>query len=52
MALTGGEYRVDAEFVSMAAGKVKLKKADGTILTLPMAKLSNEDREWIRKRGR
>jgi hypothetical protein len=47
-----GEYRVDAEFVSMAAGKVKLKKADGTILTLPMAKLSNEDREWIRKRGR
>lgn len=47
-----GEYKIEAEFVSMAAGKVKLKKADGMIVTLPMDKLSDEDQKWIRKRGK
>ena len=36
----------------MTAGKVKLKKADGMIVTLPMDKLSDEDQKWIRKRAK
>jgi len=47
-----GEYQIEAEFVNMTAGKVKLKKVDGTTVTLPIDKLSDEDREWIKKRSR
>jgi hypothetical protein len=47
-----GEYQIEAEFVSMTAGKVKLKKVDGTTITLPIDKLSEEDRKWIEKRSR
>lgn len=47
-----GEHSIEAEFVSMAMSKVKLKKADGKIITIPLENLCDEDREWIRKRGR
>jgi hypothetical protein len=47
--------QIEAEFVSMAFQKVKLRKADGTIITISIEKLSKEDQEWIQKpekRGR
>lgn len=45
-----GQFKIDAEFAGYAAGTVKLKKADGSIITLPMEKLSQEDQDWIRDR--
>ncbi|MFC1596577.1 thermonuclease family protein [Planctomycetota bacterium] len=42
-----GEFRVEAAFVSMAMGKVKLRKADGEEVTLPWEQLSAADQQWI-----
>lgn len=47
-----GEYSVEAEFISMAFGKVKLKKADGTIITMPLDRLSDDDRKWIQEKSK
>jgi hypothetical protein len=47
-----GKHKTEAEFVSMTAGKVKLRKADGSIVTLPMDKLSKADQKWIRDRAK
>lgn len=45
-----GEFTVHAEFAGYSAGNVKLKKADGTILTLPLDQLSEDDQKWIKSR--
>lgn len=45
-----GEYTVHAEFRGYTAGKVKLKKDDGTVVTLEIDKLSEEDQKWIKSR--
>ncbi len=45
-----GTHHIEAKFQSMAAGNVKLIKRDGSALTLPLEKLSDEDQEWIRNR--
>lgn len=45
-----GKFRVMAQFVSMNNGKVKLKKADGTEVEVPLEKLSNDDQLWIKNR--
>lgn len=47
-----GQFKIKADFVSYAAGQVKLKKADGSVIEIPMERLSEEDQKWIRKRGR
>jgi SLA1 homology domain 1, SHD1 len=39
-----GKHEVDAEFISLAGDNVELKTADGRILKLPLAKLSDADR--------
>jgi len=44
-----GEFRVEAEFVSMAMGKVKLRKADAEEVTLGLEQLSATDQQWIEK---
>lgn len=45
-----GKFTVDAEFVSMTGGVVKLRKADGTELSVPREKLSDADNDWIKNR--
>ncbi|HEY4760530.1 MAG TPA: SHD1 domain-containing protein [Thermoguttaceae bacterium] len=45
-------YTIKAEFLSSTAGKVKLKKEDGSIATISLDKLSKEDQKWIRNRAR
>ena len=40
---------IEAEFVSYVNGKVKLKKADGKTIELPIEKLSAADQQFIRK---
>jgi dienelactone hydrolase len=40
---------LEADFVSAAGGEVTLKRAtDGLTFTLPLAKLSAEDQEWVK----
>jgi len=36
----------------MAFGKVKLIRKDGTVIQLPLEKLSDDDQEWVKGRGR
>jgi SLA1 homology domain 1, SHD1 len=43
-----GKFTTKAEFISSEGGKVTLKKADGTVITVDEAKLSDLDKEWIR----
>ncbi|NQT40436.1 MAG: peptidoglycan DD-metalloendopeptidase family protein [Planctomycetes bacterium] len=45
-----GEHRLRAVFVDTAEGKVRLKKSDGTIITVPLDKLSPADRVYARRR--
>ena len=47
-----GKFKTEAEFQGSIAGKVKLRKTDGTIITIESYKLSEADQEWIRRRAR
>jgi len=47
-----GKYTVKATFVSSDTTKVKLKKDDGTVITLALDRLSDEDQAWIQKRSK
>ena len=47
----GGKYSVEATFVNAAAGTVMLRKADGSTIKVPIEKLSDEDQQYVRKRG-
>lgn len=43
---------IEAEFVSMTSGKVKLRKADGLVIVVEVGKLSDADRDWLKERAR
>jgi hypothetical protein len=47
-----GSFSVEAEFVGAGVGKVTLRKADGSTIKVPLEKLSAEDQQYIRRRGR
>jgi hypothetical protein len=47
-----GQFKTKARFGGMAGGNVKLIKRDGSKLTLPLERLSDEDQEWIKKRSK
>lgn len=42
-----GKYKIEAELISNEGGIVKLKRRDGTIASLPLEKLSQEDRDYL-----
>ena len=42
-----GQYTVEAELIEVVDGKVRLKKSDGRVLRVPVAKLSRADREYL-----
>jgi cytoskeletal protein RodZ len=44
-----GTYQVEATFVRFANGKVTLKPTNGKEMTIPLGKLSTEDREYVEK---
>ncbi|MBN1588015.1 MAG: hypothetical protein JW888_00705 [Pirellulales bacterium] len=46
-----GRYKTEGTFAGVESGKVKLIKADGTSINLPLEKLSQEDRQWIKNQG-
>jgi len=43
-----GKFSVVATFQSFEGGQVKLKKEDGTIVAVPLEKLSEADAEYVR----
>lgn len=45
---TSGQFTIEAKFLSVTAGQVKLEKADGSTIDVPLERLSDADREWIR----
>jgi len=45
-----GTYTVEAQFMGAAFGKVKLRKRDGHIITVPLENLSESDQLWIKRR--
>jgi SLA1 homology domain 1, SHD1/Protein of unknown function (DUF3887) len=44
-----GKYRVYAELMGVKDGKVQLKKSDGKVITIPLAKLSAQDQDALKK---
>ena len=45
-----GEHAIQAALVWSSAGKVRLRKENGTTIDVPLEKLSDEDQEYIRNR--
>jgi DNA-binding beta-propeller fold protein YncE len=46
-----GKFRIQAELVSAAAGKVKLRKTDGREIVVPADRLSEADQDYVREQG-
>jgi hypothetical protein len=46
-----GKFSTEVEFAGSISGKVRLRRADGSVITVDEEKLSNADREWIKKRS-
>ncbi len=44
-----GKFHVKAELIGVKDGKVQLKKSDGEILSVPLAKLSAQDQDAVKK---
>lgn len=47
-----GKFSVIAEFKGFEQGKVKLRKTDGSEISVPLEKLSQADRDWVRSHQR
>lgn len=45
-----GKFKIEAELVGFAADLVKLKKADGTVIKVPAARLSATDLKYLESR--
>ncbi len=43
-----GKYTIEAEFVDFKHGKVQLEKTGGSIVSLPIERLSEADREFVK----
>lgn len=46
---TSGTYKVEADFQELADGKVRLKKDNGTNITIPLSKLSQADQDFVKQ---
>jgi len=46
-----GNYRVRATFVEVKDGRVQLRKTDGTVIGVPLERLSETDQQWIAQRA-
>jgi outer membrane protein assembly factor BamB len=47
-----GDYQLEAELVGLTNGVVQLKKADGTVVGVPISRLSSDDRLWVARNRR
>lgn len=46
-----GEYQIEAKYVDQLNGQVRLKKKDGRLITVPVAKLSDFDQQWLKQKA-
>jgi len=46
-----GRFQTEAEFVDFIDGAVNLKKTDGEVISVPLAKLSAADQEYVRRQA-
>ncbi|MCE9547402.1 MAG: hypothetical protein K8T25_18175 [Planctomycetia bacterium] len=46
-----GSSHTEADFVETKDGLVKLKKLDGTVIAVPLGKLSRQDQEFVKSQG-
>ena len=46
-----GKYTVEAEFVDFQDGKVRLRKGNGSIVALPIERLSAADQQFVKAQG-
>ncbi|MEM6799480.1 MAG: thioredoxin-like domain-containing protein [Planctomycetota bacterium] len=44
-----GRFEIEAEAVGVEGGRVRLRKADGKEITVPLERLSQEDRDYVRE---
>lgn len=47
-----GKFKITAKLKSAIAGNVELEREDGTVVTVPIDKLSEEDQAYLKKRAR
>ena len=47
-----GEFSTDAELVEVKQDNVALRKASGSTVTVPLARLSDADREYLKNQSR
>jgi hypothetical protein len=47
---SSGKFKIQAKFRGVINQKVKLEREDGSILNLPLEKLSDEDQDFVKKR--
>lgn len=47
-----GQFKVRAEFLEIADGKVQLQKEDGSTIAVPLEKLSAADRRWLARQAK
>ncbi len=45
-----GKYTIIAKFLEFKSGKVRLEKEDGSILSIPIGRLSQADRQYVEQR--
>ncbi len=45
----GGAFTTTAEYLGSEAGRVRLRKLDGEEISVPLAALSDADRQWVRE---
>ena len=46
---TTGDFKVEAELLGVEDGLVRLKKEDGTVVSVPLARLSAADRTFLKE---
>lgn len=44
---TDGKFAVEAELVEVGKEQVRLRKADGTVISVPLARLCRQDRDYV-----
>ena len=47
-----GKHTIQAEFVEFKEGKVRLRKQNGKVVTIPIEKLSDADRELVQRQSK
>ena len=46
---SNGKYSVEAELIGFEDGKVKLKKANGKVVKVPLESLSDADQKFVKE---